>query len=320
MKGTPRFGYFGKLPARSDFVKAGHDVALLGLLDQWLAQVMDALPANARWKAHYDALEPVNFAFVGPRRRRAIAGHLVASRDASGRRFPFLIMRTLDVPDPPSFARHCPMALAPLWGSMGAAAATLLDAADPAPCLQRLAEADIGPASQCAAALAGFLDTGTVGALAGLLGLGNARQAILAVGMLMQPVKAYGADALEKSLVLPLPENASAMHAVAAFWLELVLPFLEGEDVELALFICRIEGRPVMVIGFDGASAGALQAIIDPAFGAGHQVGVRETAWVDEPGACAVDVRQLSSYLEQPQLPLEMARDLFVQAFTGGPR
>lgn len=320
MRGPHRVGYFGKLPSRSDFVKAGQDVALLGILDQWLAQVMDALPANARWKAHYDALEPVDFAFVGTRRRHAIGGHLVASRDASGRRFPFLVMRAMEVADPASFVRHCPMALAPLWGSMGAAAATLLGAADPGPCLQRLGEADIGPAGQCATALAGFLDTGTVGALAGLLGLDDARQAIMAVGMLMQPVMAYGVDALDKSLVLPLPENASATHAVAAFWLELVLPFLDGADVELGLFICRIEGRPVLVIGFNGANARTLQAIIDPVFGMEHQVGVRDTGWVDQPGACELDVRQLSSYLEQPQLPLEMARDLFLHAFTGGAR
>lgn len=318
MRPGQRIGYFGKLPSRSDFVKAGQDVALLGVLDNWLAQVMDALPANARWKACYDALEPVSFAFVGPRRRHAIGGHLVASRDTSGRRFPFLIMRTVEVADPAAFARHCPMALAPLWGSMAAAASTLLAAGDPAPCLQRLGETDVGPAAHCAAALAGFLDTGTVGSLAGLLARDDTRQVIMAVGLLLQPVMAFGPDALEKSLVLPLPENESAAHAVASFWLELVMPFLGGADVELALFICRSGPRPALVIGFNGASVRTLRAIIDPEYAEEQQVGVQQPGWVDEPGASGLDVRQLSSYLEQPQLPLKMARDLFLEAFTKG--
>ena len=103
-----RIGYFGKLPARSDFVKLAPDVELMGGLDEWLAEVMSRLPDNARWKLYYDALAPVNFAFVGPRRRHAIAGHIVASRDQSGRRFPFLMMRTLEVADPAAFVARCP--------------------------------------------------------------------------------------------------------------------------------------------------------------------------------------------------------------------
>ena len=37
-----RLGYFGKIPARGDFIKAGDNHALVQLLDDWLAQVMTA--------------------------------------------------------------------------------------------------------------------------------------------------------------------------------------------------------------------------------------------------------------------------------------
>ena len=103
-----RNGYFGKIPARSDFIKVAHDAVLMGVLDDWLAQVMTRLPAAARWKLHYDAVAPVSFAFVGPKRRHALAGHVVASRDQSGRRYPFLMMRTLEVSDPAAFVALCP--------------------------------------------------------------------------------------------------------------------------------------------------------------------------------------------------------------------
>ena len=117
-----RIGYFGKIPGRSDFVKLAPDAAAIGMLDDWLAAVMQQLPSDARWKINYDAMSPVSFAFVGPARRHALAGHLVASHDAAGRRFPFLMMHTLDVVDPSAFIARCPFAFAPLWSFLEAAA------------------------------------------------------------------------------------------------------------------------------------------------------------------------------------------------------
>jgi type VI secretion system protein ImpM len=320
MKALPhRIGYFGKLPSRSDFVKASHDASLLTALDEWLAEVMDTLPANARWKAQYDALAPVHFAFLSPGRRHAIAGHLVASRDASGRRFPFMMMRPLDVPDPASFARHCPLALAPLWNSMAGAAAELLELAEPLPRLLALGDSEVALAAHCEGALAGFLDTGTVGSLGALLGRSDPRELIMAIGMLLHPLLSHGHDDIEKSLVLPLPVNPSAVFPVAAFWLELVMPFVAGTSVELALFVTQIGTHRVLVIGFSGASARTLAAIVDPGFAQDQLVTVDDTAWVDQPDASPLDPRALSSYLEQPQTPLRLARDLYLQTFVGAP-
>ena len=47
---SARLGYFGKLPARGDFIKAADNLALASLLDDWLAEVMNALSADPRWK------------------------------------------------------------------------------------------------------------------------------------------------------------------------------------------------------------------------------------------------------------------------------
>jgi type VI secretion system protein ImpM len=74
--------------------------------------------------------------------------------------------------------------------------------------------------------------------------------------------------------------------------------------------------RPVLVLGFRGASAQTLQAIIDPVFGAEQQVHFADSSWVDEQ-SIDIDVRQLASYLDQPALPLKLARELFLQTFIG---
>lgn len=312
-----RIGYFGKIPTRSDFVKVAHDAPAMGMLDDWLAAVMQRLPSNARWKIDYDAMAPVSFVFAGPSRKYAVAGHLVASHDAPGRRFPFLTMRTLDVADPPAFLSRCPLAFAPLWSFLETMAPQVLAASDPAPHLQEISEAAV-PLGECEGALAGFLATGTVSSLSRLLGDLEASRLILALGLLLQPVMHSKPAQVDKSLVLPLPEDPALRAPVAAFWLELVAPFVRRTDFDLALFLTRQEGCPVLVIGFSGAAAQTLRAIIDPLVGMEQQVRFADTGWIDEQLGLDVDVRALASYLDQPQLPLKLARELFIKTFIGG--
>jgi type VI secretion system protein ImpM len=312
---SDRIGYFGKIPARSDFVKVAHDVPVMGVLDEWLAQVMTRLPSSARWKLNYDAMAPVSFAFVGPARRHAVAGHLVASHDKSGRRFPFLMVRTLDVPDPVGFVSRCPLAFGPLWSYFESMAPKVVNSAEPGRHLQAITQASV-TLGESDAALADLLAAGTVASLSAYLGA-PAQRLILALGLLLQPVMHSKPSALHKSLVLPLPDALAARCAVAAFWLELVAPFLRRGGFDLALFVTRLEGRQVLVVGFCSAAAETLRAIIDPLVASEQQVGFADTGWVDEQLGLDVDVRALASYLDQPQLPLRLARELFLKTFIG---
>jgi type VI secretion system protein ImpM len=316
-EGRDRIGYFGKIASRSDFIKLAPDTELMGVLDDWLAAVMSRLPHDARWKLHYDALAPVSFAFVGPRRRHAIAGHIVASRDQSGRRFPFLMMRTLEVDDPAAFVSRCPLALAPLFAFFASMAPRVQGALDPAAPLQEVADCVLALDARCDATLADFLATGTVGALAALLGRADVRELVLGLGLLLQPVMHSGAADIDKSLVLPLPDDPAARAAVAAFWMELIAPFLRQADLDLVLFVTELASRPVLVVGFCDACVASLHALIDPLIGRDQQVSFADTGWVDEQVGVDVDVRALASYLDQPQLPLKLARELFLDTFIG---
>lgn len=314
-----RIGYFGKLPTHSDFVKLAPDTELMGVLDNWLAEVMSRLPDNPRWKLHYDALAPLNFAFVGPRRHHAIAGHIVASRDMAGRRFPFLMMRTLEVGDPGAFLVRCPLVFEPLFAFCAALAPKAQGGFDADAALQEIADTVLDLDTECAPVLAGYLACGTVGSLAALLGRADVRELILALGLLLQPVMHSGAADLEKSLVLPLPQLAGARAAVAAFWMELIAPFLRQADLDLVLFITEQEQRPVLVVGFCDACVASLHAIIDPLIGRARQISFADTGWVSEQldNEIDTDVRALASYLNLPQLPLSLACELFLDTFIG---
>jgi len=314
---SPRIGYFGKIPARSDFVKVGDDQPALGMLDDWLAQVMTRLPNDARWKIYYDASPPVSFAFVGPSRRHAIAGHLVASRDRSGRRFPFLMMRTVEVPDPAAFVARCPLAFGPLWDYLESMAPRVLETMEPGPHLHAIADAAVA-LGEHEAPFDEFLAMSTVSSLSGSLEL-EANRLILGLGLLLQPVMHSHPASLQKSLVLPLPRDAGAAARcqVAAFWLELVTPFIRRTAFDLVLFVTLVAERPALVIGFGAAAAETLHGIVDPLAGREQQVQLTDNGWIDEQLGIDIDVRALASYLEQPMLPLRLARELFLKTFIG---
>jgi type VI secretion system protein ImpM len=264
-------------------------------------------------------LRPLRFAFVGTRSRRAIGGHLAASSDASHRRYPFLAMSAIDIDTPQGFVSLSPMVLAPLWNALDLLTAEVLNAADPEPALQALAAATVvvdPGAAEHETTFTDFLDRHNIGGLEALLASASVRRTILAVGLLLQPVRRSGTARLDKSLLLPLPQGLREQYLVAAFWLDLVAPFLQQADFELALFLAEVFDRPVLVIGFGGAAPEALQAIIDPECAADHQVDFDDTGWVDALVAGDAAVQKLSAYLEQGQLSLRSVRELFHETFV----
>ncbi|MEO7497263.1 MAG: type VI secretion system-associated protein TagF [Massilia sp.] len=320
---TP-IGYFGKIPSRGDFVKASDNPALIKLLDDWLAQAMDLMSADARWKLHYDAVAPLHFAFIGPRRRQAIAGHIVASSDQSNRRFPFLMMSSMDIADPAAFVPDAPLVLNRLWSRLATLSAGVTGAPDAAAPLQEVAgllvDVDLRTAAYDAA-FNDFLDLQTVGALDRLLAqsgfAGSVRQILLALGQLLQPVMASSSSRLEKSLLLPLPADPMYRNLVAAFWMHLITPFLARADFELALFITSLEQKPVLVLGFSGASAHTLRAIMDPQAGHERHIAFDDLDWVEEQVNEDYAIQKISTYLAQPELSLKSALDSLRAAFIG---
>ena len=107
---------------------------------------------------------------------------------------------------------------------------------------------------------------------------------------------------------------------MASFWLELVTPFLQRGDFEVALFLPRIEGPrpPTLAIGFSGGSAAHLHAVLDPDAADTAFVDPSPADWVEEHARQDYGVKKLSSYLQQPQLSLSQAIATFRETFLGG--
>jgi type VI secretion system protein ImpM len=315
--------YFGKVPSRGDFVRSSQHTALISSLDKWQSQTMDRLSLDPRWKIVYDAAPTVQFAILGTASPVGLAGHWMASQDMSGRRFPFVTAGAFDLNSPREFVPLGPVALARLWARLEqvarvAHAAVELEHAQAS--LHADLEIEVNPAS-AQAALQDFLDTHTVASLEQMLAAAgtrlSVRQATLALGMLLQPAMSQGAAKLGKVLCLPLVHDAAMRGAVASYWLSLVVGFFQRHPVELGVFITVHQGRPLLLLGFQGASAATLQAVIDPALLAEQGVSLVDSEWVEEEVASDYGLRKLSNYLMDPGLSLAQALDTYQEVFLG---
>ncbi|MEZ6037380.1 MAG: type VI secretion system-associated protein TagF [Planctomycetota bacterium] len=88
----PRTFCFGKLPIAGDFLHGVDAVPEFGELDDWIQHGMykSQQLLGGEWQARFDALPRARFLWTAGR-GVALAGWWLASRDAVGRRYPFLV-------------------------------------------------------------------------------------------------------------------------------------------------------------------------------------------------------------------------------------
>ena len=317
--------WFGKVPSRGDFVRSQVHGALTQMIDTWLTQGLDQLSTDPRWKQIYDQGNPSSFAFLGIHSRVGLAGHLIPSVDASGRRFPFVATGSFSVETPQSFLPAAPVAMTTLWNALEGLGRRACAAEDLAPVLAEASqwmlsiETDERPSD---AQLGAFVESQTLGSFQSLLQANHPavdlRQILLALGLLLQPVPSSGVSRLDKGLRLPLPGDPLYQSLVASWWLHLITPFISRGDFELLIFIPRAAAaQPVLSIGFAGGSASTLLAMLDDDRCDDALITLDAPDWVESHCNDDYGLRKLSSYLQQPQLSLVQASRTFNECFLG---
>ena len=318
--------YFGKVPSRGDFVRSNTGAALSHGLDEWLSRTMVLMAEDTHWKIAYDDAAPVYFAILGMQSHAGLAGYLVGSRDASGRRFPFVMAASFEVPRPAEFAPHCPQALGAVWQHLDASGRQALDADDFAQVQELLTARPMALDMHTDAlrpAYTAFAQEQTLErferAVSSAESPMSLRQTMLALGLLLRPVLAQGHTGSSKSLVLPLSEDPRALVHALTLWTDLVSRFFKRTAAELALFITLHGQRPVLIVGFNGASPATLHSALVPAVCLADNVIAANADWVEDCIDSDPGLRKLSNQLRDPSLSLASATDMFRDTFLGGP-
>lgn len=316
--------YFGKLPSRGDFLKAqGNNHQLIAMLDRWAGQGLEQLSQDVAWKQLYDMGHPLNFAILGSRSRGAVAGHLLPSTDASGRRFPFMTAVSMDVPQPLAFLSRSPLAFSRVWSRLERETRVARDASDPAVPLTELVDnrANVNVLYEALnPAFQDFLEMQTLESLESLLGVHDnpvsIRRILLALGILLQPVMSSGVARIGKGLLLPLPRDPLYRNLVSTLWLDLISGFLGRADFEL-LVLLRHGPQPSLALGFSGVQGRSLQAMFDPRVAEQDFIPLNDPDWVEDHAHDDPALKKLSTYTGQDNLSLRTARDTFRETFLG---
>lgn len=313
---------FGKLSSRGDFVQSAKGSPLTQKLDEWISQAINLMSDDPRWKLTCDNASSVHFAILGPAHQVALIGDLVPSRDASGRRFPFVRTDSFEVPELQLFLPCSAHALLPVWPRQPVEVMSTLPAqmfqdsllhSDLVALELRAAFLEEDHAAQCRVqtlaqlALAISASTKTV----------SVWRMLLALGMLLQPALTQGHAVLSKGLKLPLPNDPMQVLGVLSLWISLIALFFRKTNAELAFMVTRQGGALVLLAGFHGLSPVTLRATFDPDFASDQHIQLIDSCWVEEWVKQDYGLNKLSTVLRDSTLPWAAACELFYVVFLG---
>jgi type VI secretion system protein ImpM len=311
--------YFGKCPARGDFIRSTGHASMLHILDQWVAQALEAQASYPDWQSKYDQMPPLDFVFCSTRMPLALAGTLSTSRDISQRRFPLITGIRMQPAKPNTFMGQAPILLQSLWQSTRSLNAETIHTHDPVIAMQCLSQPlMVGVSGHLEYQT--YLMYQTVGSfnhdLKAAKHDGQFIQGLIALGLLLQPVISQGAQNLNKALILPLPLGSHSAKA-ATFWLSLISGFIQNHSIEVSTLIYHRHEKPILLIGFQGADSTTLAGLMQDDLSGDHWVHVFDAAWIDSYLENDAGLARLEQVLDDDDIPLldliKMFKDVFLK-------
>lgn len=309
--------YFGKCPARGDFVRSAGQHAMLSILDEWITKALEDYSGRQAGYASFDDMAGISFVFCNPKMPIALTGYLSASHDTSKRRFPMVTGCRIQIRQPEQFIARASLILDHLWQRAQQRNQYLLQVQDSTQLMQVLEQPYEVQEDENSGAYEAQVAGLSLWQFAQLLHMQPYTfvQSLIALGLLLQPVISQGAKKLNKILLLPLAA-APNTHFVATFWLDLMIGFIKRHNIELSIMISH-QNSPLLMVGFQGADIAALSGVMQNNISSDHWVKIAEAAWVDSYLENDAGLATLEQVLGDSQISLTDAIRLFKQVFLG---
>lgn len=248
--------YFGKLPARGDFVRARTHINETNLIDQWVSQALTVsgsiLDESAASNLPSQNLHFLNFSHVDTATNQIMTGVLIPSHDSSHRTYPLIGFGVIHLNKPKSWMNYLPIKSQALWDNIYAALNSAKAQTDDIQVTDNLNDCLLIVDKNASTHYYDFINTTTLQDIAVLMEITKQQlvQQIIATGLLFLPTFTKGFNGLNKSICWALSANKTAAIQLATFWHDLISGFYQPHQLYLNTYLYRVSGHYRLLLNF----------------------------------------------------------------------